>query len=416
MSAYVDGATATYSYYPNGLRAAKTAGGTTTEFVLDGGNVVLETVGGAVTAKYIRAMNLIASTIGGTMSYYLYNAHGDVVQLTNASGTVTKAYDYDAFGVEQNPDTNDTNPWRYCGEYWDKETGTYYLRARYYAPGTGRFTQEDPAGAGLNWYTYCAGSPIAFIDPTGLAQVALRAFLENYGGTVGWNSGTNIASGKINGISKSYSSRDNRITNIDGRLWIDDSILIRDFDLKNSGTYNIINDLGTRWNSTSDTAERDRLHNIANDVRAMERAGTPYMYGQDKVMSALHSNAAEGQKIVDATATMAKYGYSGSRLGAYSWYVTSTCNNWNYKLDPNWQVPYSRFNGLDMSANNNKNWQPWIYFEGKVWGADKIGNINLGYVGTKMGFDGVMIQNALTMDKDDGPSVTLGIQLANAGR
>ena len=32
---------------------------------------------------------------------------------------------------------------RYCGEYFDNETGTYYLRARYYDPAIGRFTQQD---------------------------------------------------------------------------------------------------------------------------------------------------------------------------------------------------------------------------------------------------------------------------------
>jgi RHS repeat-associated protein len=32
----------------------------------------------------------------------------------------------------------DANPYRYCGEYWDDETGTYYLRARYYDPVTSR--------------------------------------------------------------------------------------------------------------------------------------------------------------------------------------------------------------------------------------------------------------------------------------
>ena len=32
---------------------------------------------------------------------------------------------------------------RYCGEYFDGETKTYYLRARYYDPNIGRFTQQD---------------------------------------------------------------------------------------------------------------------------------------------------------------------------------------------------------------------------------------------------------------------------------
>jgi len=77
-------------------------------------------------------------------------------------------YDYDAFGNEGSEDSNDTNSFRYSSYYWDKETGTYYLKMRYYNPRTGRFTQEDPACAGLNFYTYCEGNPILFIDPWGL--------------------------------------------------------------------------------------------------------------------------------------------------------------------------------------------------------------------------------------------------------
>ena len=172
------GVTASYSYYPNGLRATKTVNGVETAFVLNGGNVALEVTGGAVTAKYVRGINLINSTIGGAANWYFYNAHGDVVQLANNSGNVTKTYDYDAFGVEKNPDPNDANNFRYAGEYFDKETGTYYLRARYYDPGIGRFTAEDPAGAGLNWYTYGSNNPVMFIDPSGLFdEVALSRLL-----------------------------------------------------------------------------------------------------------------------------------------------------------------------------------------------------------------------------------------------
>jgi len=136
--------------------------------VLDGGNVVLELRDNVLHAKYTRAMNLVSSTIGGTTYYYLYNVHGDVVQLTNSSGTVTKTYNYDAFGVEKNPDNNDANPFRYCGEYFDVETGTYYLRARYYNPTVGRFLAEYPIRDGLNYYTYCNGDPIQYIDPEGM--------------------------------------------------------------------------------------------------------------------------------------------------------------------------------------------------------------------------------------------------------
>ena len=111
---------------------------TTTHYLLDGGNVIGEVEGDAATT-YLRGVNLISSN--GT--YYLYNAHGDVVQLTNTNGELTRNYNYDAFGNERDPDEDDINPFRYCGEYYDTETGLYYLRARYYDPLIGRFTQED---------------------------------------------------------------------------------------------------------------------------------------------------------------------------------------------------------------------------------------------------------------------------------
>ncbi len=122
----------------------------------------------STTIAYVRGLNLIASVENGTPTYYHYDAHGDVVQLTDSTGVVIKDYIYDAFGVEQNASEDDTNPFRYCGEQYDFETGNYYLRARYYTPGTGSFTQEDPAMDGLNWYTYCAGNPIRYVDRSGL--------------------------------------------------------------------------------------------------------------------------------------------------------------------------------------------------------------------------------------------------------
>ena len=65
------------------------------------------------------------------------------MQLTDSAGEITQEYDYDAFGVEKDADIADANPFRYCGEYFDAETGAYYLRARYYTPTLGRFMSED---------------------------------------------------------------------------------------------------------------------------------------------------------------------------------------------------------------------------------------------------------------------------------
>jgi len=176
VSVYADGMQARYTYRPDGLYAGTTKTGVmgsadSKSFIWDGANIVAEVDGnGNISTKYLRGINLIArETPAFGQEYYLFNAHGDVTGLTDASGNLIKSYDYDAWGVEKNPDPNDTNVFRYCGEMFDKDTGTYYLRNRHMNPKIGRFTQEDPARSGLNWYTYASNNPILFIDPMGLA-------------------------------------------------------------------------------------------------------------------------------------------------------------------------------------------------------------------------------------------------------
>lgn len=175
--------TLTYTYDGNGLRASKTVNGVITNHVWDGDQIVLETDGsGILKAKYIRGVNLLASEDEmAVRKYFNYNGHGDVVQLAGTDGNVAKSYDYDAFGVEKNPDVHDTNVFRYSGEYFDKETGTIYLRARYYDPATSRMLTEDsyPGDTkdplSLNLYVYCGNDPINMFDPSGHIPTADEA-------------------------------------------------------------------------------------------------------------------------------------------------------------------------------------------------------------------------------------------------
>ena len=150
----------TYQYRPDGLRHSKTevkTDGTeqTTIHVWDRANIVVD-----VNANcryegdkvYIRGLNLISlhtinfnvHDIDGRV-FYLHNFRGDVVKLINQNGDTVKTYLYDAFGNDRSEDGIDIdNPFRYCGEYFDENSGNYYLRFRFYQPRTGRFTQEDP--------------------------------------------------------------------------------------------------------------------------------------------------------------------------------------------------------------------------------------------------------------------------------
>ena len=112
---------------------------------------------------------------GNDTEYYHHDGHGNVTAITDENGDVLKNYEYDAFGVELNEDTSDGNPFRYCGAYYDKETGLYYLVNRYYDPTLGRFTQRDPTKDGSNWYIYCYNDPINLLDALGLKPTAEAA-------------------------------------------------------------------------------------------------------------------------------------------------------------------------------------------------------------------------------------------------
>ena len=190
-----------YAYLPNGLRYRKHKNNYNNSdwFVWDrNGNIIAEMNGeGNLTSKYVRGNKLISKDGN---EYFGYDGHGSVVNISNESGKSIKSYDYDAFGVELNKDANDTNLFRYCGEQYDNETDSIYLRARYYSPSLGRFTTEDtywnssnriygdkeykkgeikyPDFKAImqdsNLYSYCINNSIAMIDSTGTKAKILK--------------------------------------------------------------------------------------------------------------------------------------------------------------------------------------------------------------------------------------------------
>ncbi|GAA2881064.1 hypothetical protein Acy02nite_21010 [Actinoplanes cyaneus] len=117
---------------------------------------------------------------------YTHDWLGGTANLLTPAGTVEEGYDYDPFGnpregptlAGQNlPGQSIENPMQFTGQYQDSTSGdgNYYLRARNYDPGTGRFSSRDalPTGQGAtSAYTYASNNPVAFTDPTGMVPEA----------------------------------------------------------------------------------------------------------------------------------------------------------------------------------------------------------------------------------------------------
>ncbi|MCJ7988054.1 hypothetical protein MUB16_36100 [Priestia sp. OVL9] len=156
--------------------------GTITRFYYDGDSIdpLYETDGnGNVLRSYVYSMNGVRLSMqtGGKSYYYHYNPHGDVIAMTDDSGTVVVKYTYDAWGNVKKQvvsgQTDVKNPFTYAGYMQDDETGMYYLIARYYNSEQGVFLSADPDPGDeedpitQNAYIYVGNNPVTYIDADG---------------------------------------------------------------------------------------------------------------------------------------------------------------------------------------------------------------------------------------------------------
>lgn len=221
-SATVDGQTTTYQYDANRMRlTARTGVGqeaTTRRFSWDTNgtleNIAVDTVtgvSGQVLARQAFAygptdepLALLDQATGAHS--YTHDWLGSVANMLSPGGRVEEGYDYDPFGQPREGDTLEgaaqegaalaspeatptadddagaaapplVNPMRFTGAYQDSTTGegNYFMRARNYDPGTGRFSSVDPLGAqppGSSPYVYAANNPLVYTDPTGEMAMA----------------------------------------------------------------------------------------------------------------------------------------------------------------------------------------------------------------------------------------------------
>ncbi|MGW4411810.1 golvesin C-terminal-like domain-containing protein [Nonomuraea sp. NPDC004702] len=126
-------------------------------------------------------------------SYYGYNPHTDVEQITSDTGDTRATYGYTAYGKNDDklftgvdkPDPVDPtakdeyNPYRFNAKRWDNSTGMYDMGFRDYNPGLNRFLNLDSYNGALadlslgldpwtaNRYAFTGGNPINNIEIDG---------------------------------------------------------------------------------------------------------------------------------------------------------------------------------------------------------------------------------------------------------
>ncbi len=182
----------------------------------------LPAMGAIPTTTYTIGNQVMAQEKSGTVSFLMPDGHGSTRLLTDASGTISDRYSYDAYGNGLDFTATTLNPpttrLLYSGEQFDPDLQQYYLRARYYNPTAGRFgtqdqmngTPEDPLS--LHKYAYCQNNPVNGRDPSGNDDLESLSFTMSIGASLeneyyralakeGY-----IAATKVNEIGQSYNS------------------------------------------------------------------------------------------------------------------------------------------------------------------------------------------------------------------
>ncbi|MCC6130101.1 MAG: RHS repeat protein, partial [Acidobacteria bacterium] len=163
--------TASYTYDYQGRRTSKTVGGVTTTYLYDGLNLIAETAAGQ-TSYFLNGPGIdepLAMSTASQVSFLSADALGTIVATNDAAGTVTHSVVFDAWGNTKSEVGTRSHPFTYTGREVG-EVASLFFRARYYAPTTGRFSQEDPVGAAIgapSLYSYSDSAPTLFRDPTG---------------------------------------------------------------------------------------------------------------------------------------------------------------------------------------------------------------------------------------------------------
>jgi RHS repeat-associated protein len=122
----------------------------------------------------------LVSQRGALNGFFLFDALGSVTGLTDAGGSLVRAYTYDPYGRTMTATGGADVYVAFAGGYVDRDGSTdpdasralHHFGQRFYDPKTGRWTQPDPIDQTGdlregNRYAYVGADPINLTDPTG---------------------------------------------------------------------------------------------------------------------------------------------------------------------------------------------------------------------------------------------------------
>ncbi|SDP16473.1 RHS repeat-associated core domain-containing protein [Clostridium gasigenes] len=178
-----EGNTLVSRYDTEGLRSEIEENEKLTKFIFHKENILVETDGDYNSiSRFVRGYEVVAADIAeGDLNlelesnsnryFYSQDEQCSTIYISDKEQQVRNEYYYDAFGNILDSREDVHNRITYTGQQFDGITQQYYLRARFYNPVVGRFTQEDVyRGDGLNLYAYCGNNPVEYYDPSGYME------------------------------------------------------------------------------------------------------------------------------------------------------------------------------------------------------------------------------------------------------
>jgi RHS repeat-associated protein len=120
------------------------------------------------SSHYLYGRGRIGELTEDTWRYHLADSQESVRQFLDNTNTIHEARAYEPYGSIMRQHGHEYSAFGYTGQ-WKDETKLYQLRARYYEPTIGRFTQRDPLGLHTdnNLYQYAGSNPVNWSDPSG---------------------------------------------------------------------------------------------------------------------------------------------------------------------------------------------------------------------------------------------------------